>query len=730
MIPIETPIIATTIPPSPDYTPASPDYSPASDTESDPSKDLSLDHIPPLPAVSPFLSSDNYTTNNHSFPNLPSTSAGPSRKRRRSPMTFVPALPLVSEALSPVRADLIPSPNRVRDFGYLTDVEVGPRETRVESITHPTITEDIPEPVQEGAIQGHRIVRVKSAVAALTERVAEFERDNRRLRGTASVETGEMGAREAASNLETLNENGDEQEGENRGNENRGTEGIVGLTRWFEKMETVFNISHCPSKYQVKYATCTLQDSALTWWNSHKRTIGVDAAYSMKLAGLMKLMTEVYCQRNEIQKIETGLWNLTVKGNDFTAYTQRKDCPKLRDQNHGNKTRNKSGYKTGGNEVTAKAYAIGGGGTNPDSNTKKYIQKGCKVYLAQVTSKKVEDKLEEKQLKDVPIVREFPEVFPEDLPGLPPARQVKFQIDLVLGAAPVAQATYRLAPVEMQELSTQLQELSDREFIRLSSSPWEHRVRDEDIPKTAFKTRYGHYEFQVMSFGLTNAPTGSENFVVYCNASHKGLGAVLMQKEKVIAYTSCQLKVHKKNYTINDLELGAVVFALKMWRHYIEDDKLEKLTRQYLKQVVLKHGVPVLIISDRDGKFTLHILKSFNKALGTRLDMSIAYHLETDGQSERTIQALEDMLRAYVLDFRKARVGTVAYRLELPEQLNRVHSTFHVSKLKRGPEFTWEPEDQMQKKRGSEFTWEPEDQMQKKYPHLFPNYAPMVDTTS
>nr|GFA85565.1 reverse transcriptase domain-containing protein [Tanacetum cinerariifolium] len=82
----------------------------------------------------------------------------------------------------------------------------------------------------------------------------------------------EMKARKVARNLEALNENEEEQEGENGG-----TEGVVGLTRWFKKMETVFNISNCPPKYQVKYATCTLQNSALTWWNSHKRTIGVDA---------------------------------------------------------------------------------------------------------------------------------------------------------------------------------------------------------------------------------------------------------------------------------------------------------------------------------------------------------------------------------------------------------------------------------------------------------------------
>ncbi|GKE29459.1 putative reverse transcriptase domain-containing protein, partial [Tanacetum coccineum] len=103
----------------------------------------------------------------------------------------------------------------------------------------------------------------------------------------------------------------------------KGTEGVVGLIRWFEKMETVFHISNCPEKSQVKYATCTLLDSALTWWNSHKRTIGTEATFAMSWRELMKLMTEVYYPRNEIQKMETKLWNLTVKNNDLTAYTQR-----------------------------------------------------------------------------------------------------------------------------------------------------------------------------------------------------------------------------------------------------------------------------------------------------------------------------------------------------------------------------------------------------------------------
>ncbi|GJR37372.1 putative reverse transcriptase domain-containing protein [Tanacetum coccineum] len=102
----------------------------------------------------------------------------------------------------------------------------------------------------------------------------------------------------------------------------------------------------------------------------------------------------------------------------------------------------------------------------------KYIEKGCQLFLAQVTVKENKDKSKEKRLKDVPTVRDFPQVFPEDLPGLPPIRQVEFQIDLVPGVAPVARSPYRLAPSKMEELSAQLQELSDKGFIRPSSSPW------------------------------------------------------------------------------------------------------------------------------------------------------------------------------------------------------------------------------------------------------------------
>ncbi|GKC16634.1 hypothetical protein Tco_1013416 [Tanacetum coccineum] len=102
----------------------------------------------------------------------------------------------------------------------------------------------------------------------------------------------------------------------------KGTEGAVGLTRWFEKMESVFYISNCVVECQVKYATCTLLNGALTWWNSHVKTDGHDSAYEMSWKNLMKMMTEAYYLRNDIQKLESELWNLTVKGTDVVGYTQ------------------------------------------------------------------------------------------------------------------------------------------------------------------------------------------------------------------------------------------------------------------------------------------------------------------------------------------------------------------------------------------------------------------------
>nr|GFD14895.1 reverse transcriptase domain-containing protein [Tanacetum cinerariifolium] len=98
------------------------------------------------------------------------------------------------------------------------------------------------------------------------------------------------------------------------------TEEVVKLTQWFERMETVFRISNCLAENQVKFATCTLLAGAPTWWNSHVRIIGNDAAYVMTWIELKKKMTDKYCPRNEMKKIETEFWNLEVQGTDLTRY--------------------------------------------------------------------------------------------------------------------------------------------------------------------------------------------------------------------------------------------------------------------------------------------------------------------------------------------------------------------------------------------------------------------------
>ncbi|GJW63320.1 putative reverse transcriptase domain-containing protein [Tanacetum coccineum] len=240
------------------------------------------------------------------------------------------------------------------------------------------------------------------------------------------------------------------------------------------------------------------------------------------------------------------------------------------------------------------------------SKAQEYMAKGCQIFLAQISAKKEEDKSEGKQLKDVPILQDFSKVFPEDLLGLPSARPVEFQIDLIPGAAPIARAPYRLASSEMKELSEKLQELSDKGFIRPSSSPWGAPVLFiEGFSKIAksmmkltqkgIKFDWGEKEendLQLIKQKLCSAPIlalpeGSEDFVVYCDASHKGLGTVLMQREKVIAYASRQLKIHEKNYTTHDLELGSVVFALKIWRHYLYGTKCTVFTDHKSLQHIL-----------------------------------------------------------------------------------------------------------------------------------------------
>ncbi|GJY21121.1 putative reverse transcriptase domain-containing protein [Tanacetum coccineum] len=252
----------------------------------------------------------------------------------------------------------------------------------------------------------------------------------------------------------------------------KGTKGAVGLIHWFERTELVFLRSNCTEDSKVKFATSTLTEDALSWWNSFAQPIGIEEAYKTTWSELKKLLTKKYYPQTEVKKIEDEFYSLTVKGNDLKTYETipcENDVPcivqDLAMSSVRLVTREKGHYKNqcskANNSAHGRAYVLRNKNAHQDLNV-------VTVFIAQV----MEKKSDERRLEDIPVVREFPEVFLEDLPGLPLVRQVEFQIDLMPGEAPVSRAPYRLAPSEMQELSDQLQELADRGFIRPSNLPW------------------------------------------------------------------------------------------------------------------------------------------------------------------------------------------------------------------------------------------------------------------
>nr|GEZ43078.1 retrotransposon protein, putative, Ty3-gypsy subclass [Tanacetum cinerariifolium] len=626
------------------------------------------------------------------------------------------------------------------------------------------------------------------------------------------------------------------------------------------------------------------------------RPAGIDEAVCMAYQ-LMRQIIQDKTDEAKPKRVNAGAIT-NAAPNDNEGHRKR-DCPKLKKNGQGGNNHG-AVYKLRAVDAQQDPKVITGLGSFDiiigmdwlsrydadilcgEKKAQKYIENGCELFLAQVTKQE----LKLKRLEDVPVIQ----YFPEELPGLSPPRQVEFRIDLILGVAPVARASYRLAPYEIKEFSEQLKELSEKGFIRPSSSPWGalvlfvkkkdgsfrmcidyqelnkltiknryplpriddlfdqlqgssvyskidlrsgyHRlcIREEDILITTFRTQEhgehlktilnllrsenlyakfskcdfwldsvqflghvidssrvhvdpakikanknwaapttptevqqflglaGYYRRFIKEFSLISKPLtkliqknklyvwgddeeeafqklklklcsasilslleGSEDFVMYCDASLKGFGAVLMQQEKenVVAdalsrkdkesIRVCALAVMVHNNLPDQIQnaqveackeqnIGAEGFLgkgepfevrsdadiatyvskyltcakvkaehqkpsgllqqreilLTKYAHFIpmnEKFKMERLTQLYLKEIVYRHGVPVLIISDRDPRFASRFWKCLQKSLGTNLDMSTTYHPETDGQSERTIQTLKDMLRACVMDF-------------------------------------------------------------------------------
>ncbi|XP_076909780.1 uncharacterized protein LOC143567197 [Bidens hawaiensis] len=199
-----------------------------------------------------------------------------------------------------------------------------------------------------------------------------------------------------------------------------------------------------------------------------------------------------------------------------------------------------------------------------------------------------EKKPEERQLKDIPIVRDFPEVFPEDFPRLPPTRKIDFRIDLVPGAAPVARSPYRLAPSEMLELANQLQELLDKGFLRPSYSPWGAplKIQEEDIPKTAIRTRYSHYEFLVMPFGLMNGPA------VFMDLMNRDCKPYL---DKFVIMFIDDILIYSRTDEEHEQHLKLILEFLKNEKLYAKFSKCEFWIRevQFLGHVIIENGIHV-----------------------------------------------------------------------------------------------------------------------------------------
>ncbi|KAL5577635.1 hypothetical protein UlMin_019334 [Ulmus minor] len=254
---------------------------------------------------------------------------------------------------------------------------------------------------------------------------------------------------------------------------------------------------------------------------------------------------------------------------------------------------------------------------------KKMLARGCEGYLASILDTTKEER---ERIEDVPVVKEFIDVFPEELPGLPPDRAITFEINVTPGTAPISKAPYRMAPVELKELQVQLQELLDKGFVRSSYSPWgapvlfvkkkdgsmrmcidyrelnkvtiknkyplpriddlfdqlkgavvfskvdlrsgyhQLKIKEDDVPKSAFRTRYGHYEFLVMPFGLTNAPAA---FMDLMNRIFREY------LDKFVIVFIDDILIYSKSQKEHEQHLRVVLQTLKQHQLYAKFSKLD-----------------------------------------------------------------------------------------------------------------------------------------------------------
>nr|GEV36438.1 putative reverse transcriptase domain-containing protein [Tanacetum cinerariifolium] len=566
------------------------------------------------------------------------SSARPSRKRCRSPAVTVISSIHATRSLVPSHADLLPPRIGMEvDVGIDVEDEV---EDKVESSNRGTIEVgvdmDVGIDIPDGMLMPGTVERLEQTAqrqleagqliaseerAGLYDRTRSLERENLKLRALLSIERDRvdslcrhmalsqeefrqvrkdhddtqrrlrrlesfvqrcLGFQEAlaayeathatnALEAENQSQNGSDGDNGNNGNGN-GRNGYGGNGNGLHEVST--------TQLQGKERSCQVD----------KRSVGTDVAFAMSWRELIKLMAEVYCPRNKVQKMEFELWNLTMKNNDLAAYTQRfqeltmfctrmvpeeedriksyvgegsssesegfecgrqghfrSDCPKLKDQNHGNKAGNKNGV----GEASGKAYVLGGGDANPDLN----VVKGS--FLLNYHYAFV--------LFDSGVDRSFmSSTFSTFLDIIPDTLDASYAVELAYGRVSETNTVLRGCTFGLLE-SKNFMVYCDASRKGLGAALMQrekviaYASRQLKIHEKNYTTHDLELREKLCSEPILALPVESKNFMVYCDASRKGLGAVLMQREKVIAYASRQLKIHEKNYTTHDLELREVI---------------------------------------------------------------------------------------------------------------------------------------------------------------------------
>ncbi|GKD95466.1 putative reverse transcriptase domain-containing protein [Tanacetum coccineum] len=442
----------------------------------------------------------------------------------------------------------------------------------------------------------------------------------------------------------------------------KGTEGVVELTQWFEIMETVFCISNCSVENQIKFSTCTLLGSDLTWWNSHVNIVGNDVkgtnvvSYNQRFQELELMCAGMFPEESDkIEKYVGGLPDM-IHGSvmvskpktmqdaiEFATELMEKKIRTFAERQSENKRKQDDNQQQQHNkrQNTGRAYAIGSGEKKPYRESKPLCSKCNYHHDGQCAPKCHKCNRVGHLAHDCRSTANSNTANNQRGTGA-----VEFQIDLIPGAAPVARALYRLAPSEMKELSDQLRELSDKGFIRPNSSPWgalvlfvkkkdgsfrlcidyrelnklrvknryplpridklfdqlqgsncyskidlrsgyhQLRVREEDISKTTFRTRYGQYEFQVIPFGLTNAPA------VFMDLMNRVCKPYL---DKFMIVFIDDILIYSRNEKEHEEHLKAIMKLLKKEELYAKFSKCEFWIPkvQFLGHVIDSQGIHV-----------------------------------------------------------------------------------------------------------------------------------------